>query len=525
MTSGPRCGQARTRSVALRGITGTVVEVEADVATGLPAFFLVGLPDSTTLQARERVRAAAGAVGAAIAPRRITVNLSPAFVPKAGSGFDLGIAVAILAAQGAVPAGAVEKVAHLGELGLDGSLRPVPGVLPALLAARDAGVRRVVVPEANAREAALVEGLEITPARDLATVLAGHGCALPPLPGRAMLQERPVAPPAPPVTDAVPVPDFADVIGQAQARRAAEVAAAGGHHLLLQGPPGTGKTMIASRIPGILPPLADEDALALSAVRSLDGSLDAERGLIRTAPFESPHHTASVPSIVGGGSGTARPGAVSRAHAGVLFLDEAPEFSGRVLEALREPLETGDITLHRSQGAARYPARFQLVLAANPCPCGMAFGNGRECTCTPLQRRRYLRKISGPVLDRMDMRLQVGSDESVRTGSAAGSLGGEPSARIAQRVVRARRAQAARFADEPWLLNSQIPGAQLRREYAAHTLAATMLQRALAHGRLTLRGHDRVLRVAWTVADLEGDARPDVDHVGLALTLRGDDLR
>jgi magnesium chelatase family protein len=519
----PKSGGARTCSIGLRGIRGTLVEVEADVASGLPAFLLVGLPDSTTLQARERVRSAAAAVGTPLAQRRITVNLSPAFIAKVGSGFDLGIAVAILAAQGAIPAHAVAEVVHLGELGLDGALRPVPGVLPALLSARDAGMRRAVVPAGNAREARLVEGIDVIAAADLAEVMRHHGCAIP-LRRRAIriVRREQAGDEQSAGSGAVaPALDFADVIGQSQARSAAEAAAAGGHHLLLQGPPGTGKTMIASRIPGILPPLEDEDAIALSAIRSLDGGLDARHGLIRTAPFESPHHTASTPSVVGGGSGTARPGAVSRAHAGVLFLDEAPEFSTHVLEALREPLETGDITLHRSHAVTRYPARFQLVLAANPCPCGMSFGNGRDCTCTPHQRRHYLQKISGPVLDRIDMRVPVGPVDPLRTGGGEA----ESSARIARRVHRARQAQAARFADEPWHLNSQIPGPELRRGYSASPHAATLLQRALSHGRLTLRGHDRVLRVAWTLADLEGATRPGTDHVGLALALRGEDVR
>jgi magnesium chelatase family protein len=522
MSAGTARGGARTGAVALRGVTGTLVDVEADVASGLPAFSLVGLPDSTTLQARERVRAAAGAIGTPLAQRRITVNLSPAFIHKVGSGFDLGIAVAILAAQGTLDPEAVAGVVHLGELGLDATLRPVPGVLPALIAARAAGVRRAVVPEGNAREARLVEGIEIVSAADLGRVMRHHGCRAPlNLPERATLAGR-----TPPVRERPsgarrPGLDFADVIGQAQARRAAEVAAAGGHHLMLQGPPGTGKTMIASRISGILPALEDEDAIALSAIRSLDRTFDAGAGLIRAAPFESPHHTASAPSVIGGGSGIARPGAVSRAHAGVLFLDEAPEFNSRVLEALREPLETGDITLHRSLSVTRYPARFQLVLAANPCPCGMSWGKGTRCTCTPMQRRSYLKKISGPVLDRIDMRVDVGPVDPMRRDAGAS----ESSAEIARRVARARQSQAARFANEPWHLNSQIPGPELRRAYAPDERAASMLQRILSHGELSLRGHDRVLRVAWTLADLDGSARPDSDHVGLALTLRGKDQR
>lgn len=525
-------GHASTLSVSLTGLDGSMVEVEADVSPGLPAFALVGLPDSSTLQAKDRVRAAAARCGLHLAQRRITVNLSPAWQPKHGSGFDLAIAVAVLAAQEDLPQPPPPDTVLLGELGLDGVLRPIPGVLPALLAARDAGARRAVVPAGNLPEAQLVEGLDVEGAEHLATLLLRWGADIPPPPDR---EEIPGTGGAAPREDGSAVredtatgdvpgghsPDFADVIGQAQARLAAEVAAAGAHHLLLVGPPGAGKTMIASRLPGILPPLGTEDALAVSAIHSLSGGFDARGGLLRTPPFESPHHTASAAAVVGGGAGIARPGAISRAHAGVLFLDEAPEFSARVLEALREPLETGDVTLHRTRSVTRYPARFQLVLAANPCPCGKAWGKGADCSCSPLQRRRYLSRLSGPVLDRVDMRLHVGPADIHRTAGEDT----EPSAAIAARVAAARERQAARYAGRPWSTNAHLPGPLLRGEFAPAPAERRLLEHAVAQGRLTLRGHDRVLRLAWTLADLAGADAPAADHIGLALTLREGDRR
>jgi magnesium chelatase family protein len=517
-------GMARTLAVALTGLRGTLVEVEADVSTGLPNFSIVGLPDSSTLQARERVRAAADRTGTGLKQQRLTVNLTPAYLRKHGSGFDLAIAVALLAAQEVVHPEQVARTVHIGELGLDGRLRPVPGVLPALMAAREQGIRRAVVPLSNLEEARLVPGIELEGAEDLAQVLQGHGArgqltssAGPPH-GSGPAPADQAHDPTPPVAA-----DFRDVIGQHQARHAAEVAAAGGHHLLLSGPPGAGKTMIAARIPGILPPLEVDQALALSAVLSVDGRFDASGGLHTRPPFENPHHTATTAAIVGGGGGIARPGAISRAHGGVLFLDEAPEFPTAVLEALREPLESGDVTLHRARGAVRYPARFQLVLAANPCPCGKAWGTGKDCTCTPMQRRRYLGRLSGPVLDRIDMRVMVGPVD--RGGDITGMPDGESTAAVAGRVARARRRQRERFATEPWTLNAQIPGPALRGRYGIAERDRRLLDHAIAHGRLTLRGHDRVLRLAWTLADLAGRPRPTAEQIGLALTLRGGESR
>lgn len=510
-------GHARTLSISLTGLDGTLVEVEADVSPGLPAFSLVGLPDSSMLQARERVRAAAARSGVRLAPRRITVNMTPAWQPKHGSGFDLAIAMAVVDAQGDLLVHLPGDTVVLGELGLDGRVRPIPGVLPALLAARSLGINRAIVPEQNLPEARLVDGVEVDGAADLTGVLHRFGADVPPSPERQLLDlARPSDEGERTHTSGSPPADFADVVGQAQARRAAEVSAAGGHHLLLMGPPGAGKTMIASRIPGILPELAVEESLTVSAIHSLAGRFDAHDGLRRSAPFESPHHTATTAAVVGGGSGLARPGAISRAHAGVLFLDEAPEFPSRVLEALREPLETGDITLHRARGVTRYPARFQLVLAANPCPCGMSWGKGADCTCTPLQRRRYLARLSGPVLDRIDMRVHVGPVNV----HLSNDHDAESSGVIAQRVLAARQRQRRRFENLPWTLNAQLPGPRLRRDFAPEPSERRLLDHAVAQGRLTLRGHDRVLRLAWTLADLDGADRPGADHIGHALTLR-----
>lgn len=499
----------RTRCVGLAGIDGHLVDVEADVASGLPAFTITGLPDTSLGESRDRVRAACANSGVSLPQHRITVNLSPASLPKSGTAFDLAIAIAVLAAGEVVPSRWSYDVVHLGELGLDGRVRPVRGVLPAVLAAVRAGATRVVVPQGNALEAQLVPGVEVLAAdtlRGLVLFYRGEGPAPEP-PQRASASLL--------LTDP---PDLRDVIGQHEARAALEVAAAGGHHLFLMGPPGAGKTMLAARLPGLLPDLDTDAALEVTAVHSLAGVLAADGGLLVRPPFIDPHHTASPAAIVGGGSGIPRPGAASRAHHGVLFMDEAPEFDARVLDALRQPLESGELVIHRAAGVARYPARFQLVLAANPCPCGRASGTGIDCTCTPMARRRYVHKLSGPLLDRVDLQVQV---QPVTRAAMDPDAVAEASAAVAARVLLARAVQRERWVGTGWRVNAQVPGADLRRgRFRLSPIATKVLDRGVERGTLSVRGYDRILRCAWTLADLGGLSAPGPDEVARAYWLR-----
>lgn len=499
----------RTLAVSLVGLTGHVVEVEAHLAASVPGFTLVGLPDASLAEARDRVRAAMTSSGLSWPQRRITVNLSPASLPKAGSGFDLAVAVATLAAAGACRVADAAGVVHLGELGLDGRLRPLRGVLPAVAAAVAAGCRRVVVPAGNAAEAELVPGAEVRGAAHLAEVAAWYGADVP------VPDVAPVVPEAPGPVVVAP-PDLADVVGQGSARWALEVAAAGGHHVLMVGPPGAGKTMLAARLPGLLPDLDEQAAVEVTAVHSVAGTYRAGGGLLRRPPFEDPHHTATPVAVIGGGSGLPRPGAASRAHRGVLFMDEAPEFSPAVLQTLRQPLEHGEIVVHRAAGSARFPARFQLVLAANPCPCGQAVGKGLACQCSPLLRRRYFARLSGPLLDRIDVQIEV---LPVTRAERVADAPGEATATVASRVACARAAAADRLSGTPWRTNAEVPGAWLR-EHRPGRAAHRDLDRALDTGALSLRGRDRVLRLAWTLADLRGGGAPDASDLGQALLLR-----
>ena len=502
---------ARSFSVCLVGLAGHVVEVEADIAQGLPGLSITGLPDAALNEARDRVRAAVVNSGHAWPQRRVTLGLSPAALPKRGSGFDVALAAALLAADGAVPTAALHGVLLLGELGLDGRVRPVAGVLPAVLAGARAGFRRVVVPVENLAEARLLPDLECTGVTTLAMLVA-------------LLRGEPYLEPMLPEPAAAVEPawrkDLLEVAGQPVGRLALEVAAAGGHNLLMTGPPGCGKSLLAERMPGILPALSLAEALEVTAIHSVAGQLPGSCPLVSRPPFQAPHHGATAASVVGGGSGIAKPGAASLAHRGVLFLDEAPEFARGVLDALRQPMESGEIVIRRVGGTATYPARFALLLAANPCPCAKP---ARSCSCRPEQRRGYLARLSGPLLDRLDLHVPLPAITRAEVMAERGL--GEDSAQIATRVAAARERTLLRLVGTPWRTNADVPPTvQLARWPVRRSLLAGP-GRALDKGLLTARGFGRVQRLAWTLADLHDHGQPTLEDVELALSLRIGDER
>lgn len=523
---------ARACSVALVGVEGVVVEVQADLEPGVAAFTLVGLPDKSLVESRDRVRAAVVNSGAEWPQKKLTVGLSPASVPKSGSGFDLAVACAVLGAAERIDAASIADVVMIGELGLDGRVRPVRGVLPAVLAAAEAGYQHVVVPEQTAGEAALVPGVSVLGVRSLRQLIA-FLCDEPAPEEPTDDRGRPDAMLAGLMVPGTGLgaglapasrggeghaPDLTDVAGQPRPRKALEVAAAGGHHLLFSGPPGAGKTMLAERLSAVLPPLTRQESLEVTAVHSVAGILPPGEPLVSRAPYCAPHHSATMQSLIGGGNGMPRPGAVSLAHRGVLFLDEAPEFSGKALDALRQPLESGHVVVARAAGVVRLPARFLMVLAANPCPCGRHTLTGAGCECPPSTVRRYQARLSGPLLDRVDLRVEVEPVARVDLLEQGGR--GESTATVAARVREARARAAERLAGTPWTTNSEVPGHELRTRLLTAPGALAAAERDLERGTLTARGLDRVLRVAWTVADLRGAARPEARDIAVALELR-----
>jgi magnesium chelatase family protein len=457
---------ARTCSVTLVGVRGHLIEVEADIASGLPATILVGLPDTALREARDRIRAAIVNSGQSWPNSKITVGLSPASLPKRGSGFDVAIAVAVLAADEAVPA------------------------------------------------SALVPGIRVIGASTLTEVIVW-------LRGGPQPQPASVNDPSPdpaPASARARKKDLAEVLGQAEARLAAEICAAGGHNLSLLGPPGAGKTMLAERLPSILPSLDTAAALEVTSIHSIAGQLPPGTGLLTVPPYCAPHHTSSMAAIVGGGSGVIRPGAASLSHLGILLLDEAPEFRRDVLDALRQPLESGEVVIARSGAQAVFPARFTLVLASNPCPCAKSTGSGKSaCSCSPAARRRYLARLSGPLLDRVDVKVRL--QPVSRQDMLYDRKFAEPSAVVAARVAAARERCAARLAGTSWRFNAEVPGSALRRDFAPARKALTALDRAMELGQVSARGADKIVRVAWSLADLAGQPQIGADQVNLAIGL------
>lgn len=499
----------RAQTVSLGGLETRLVLIEAALLSGLPNFTIVGLPDASVNEAKERLRAGFHHVGIAWPNQRLTINLSPADVSKSGSGFDLGIAVAILEAMGYRVPGS--NTYFMGELGLDGSIRRVNGVLPVACRLAQDGEVTLVVPKANYAEASLVAGLRVVGVSDLGELAAMFGVQGV---NRPASHRSDVESAQEMESSADESLDLLDVCGQEEALSAMEVAAAGSHHVLMIGPPGIGKSMIAKRMPGILPDLSEREAVEVAAISSVLGQ--DVHNLPSRPPLASPHHSASVAALVGGGSGIPMPGHITRAHNGVLFLDEFPEFSSRSIQSLRQPMEEGYINLSRSKANVRYPSRFQLIAAANPCKCGLAMDQGSRCTCTSRERRTYSSQLGGPVRDRIDiyMRLTRPSRADLRAGGTVSSSD------VALRVREARGRQDSRREDTGVSTNAQLAGRWLRANTTIGKSMGELIDRSLRAGELSMRGVDRILRLAWSIGDLAGRDRPNDDDIAAAFSLR-----